>query len=116
MEKNTVVLDFDGVVHSYKSGWKGATVITDEPVAGIKEFIDDIRFDYKVVIVSTRCFQAGGIEAIKDWLAKYNIEVDDVLGEKPPAVVYIDDRAICFEGNTIGLAERVRNFKNWLGK
>lgn len=37
--KQTVVFDFDGVIHSYTSGWKGATVIPDPPVPGIKEAI-----------------------------------------------------------------------------
>ena len=114
--KKTVVFDFDGVIHSYKSGWNGATIITDEPVEGIKEVIDDLRNDYKVVIVSTRCFQEGGIEAIREWLNIYSIKVDDVLGEKPPAIVYVDDRAIRFDGKTEGLSKQIREFKNWLGK
>ena len=50
-----VVFDFDGVIHSYVSGWKGATKIPDPPVAGIKEAIDDIRkAGYEVCVVSTR--------------------------------------------------------------
>lgn len=99
--KKTIVFDFDGVIHSYKSGWKGVTNIPDGPVSGIKEVIDDLRQDFKVVIVSTRCFQDGGIGAIREWLNKYKIEVDDVLGEKPPAIVYIDDRAICINGDFV---------------
>ena len=35
--KKTVVFDFDGVIHSYTSGWKGESVITDPPVPRIKE-------------------------------------------------------------------------------
>lgn len=119
MFKKTVCFDFDGVIHFYKSGWdkiNGATSILDGPVPGIKEVIDDLRQDYRVVIVSTRCFQKGGIDAIKEWLSKNNIEVDEVAAEKPPAVVYVDDRAICFDGNTDGLAQQIRSFKNWLGK
>lgn len=112
----TIVFDFDGVVHSYKSGWKGTAIIPDEPVEGIREVIEDLRKDYKVVIVSTRCFQSGGIQAIEEWLLKHNIKVDEVAAEKPPAVVYVDDRAICFNGNTNGLIEQIRTFKNWLGK
>lgn len=112
--KKTICFDFDGCIHSYRSGWKGATIIPDPPVAGIKEVIDDLRQDCKVVVVSTRCFQNGGIDAIKEYLRLNNIEVDDVLGEKPPAYVYIDDRGLTFDGNTHGLADKVRNFKNWI--
>lgn len=111
--KKTVIFDFDAVIHSYVSGWQGATVINDEPVEGIKEEIERIRKKYKVVVVSSRCYQEGGIEAIKKWLDKYNIIVDDVTSEKPPAVVIIDDRAICFDGNTSNLLERIDNFKVW---
>lgn len=35
--KQTVVFDFDGVIHSYISGWKESTTIPDPPVPGIAE-------------------------------------------------------------------------------
>lgn len=113
--KKTVVFDFDGVIHSYKSGWKGATNIPDEPVEGIREVINELReANYSVAVVSTRCFQEGGIQAIEKYLAKHDIQVDSVLGEKPPAVVYVDDRAICFNGKTDGLVSQIKGFKNWI--
>jgi hypothetical protein len=34
MRKPILCLDFDGVLHSYTSGWKGAAVIPDPPVPG----------------------------------------------------------------------------------
>lgn len=111
--KKTVVFDFDGVIHSYVSGWQGAATIPDPPVDGIKEVIDELRKDYKVVVVSTRCYQEGGIEAIREYLSKYGIVVDDVTGEKPPAVVYVDDRAITFDGDTKGLVDKIRHFRPW---
>ena len=117
MRKKTVVFDFDGVIHSYKSGWKGPAVILDPPVEGIKETIAQLReLNYKVVVVSTRCTTEKGIQAIKRYLEKYEIVVDDVCKEKPPATVYVDDRAIHFDGNCNGLVEQITNFKNWLGK
>lgn len=41
----TVIFDFDGVIHSYASGWQGVTEIHDPPVDGIKEAIDELRSD-----------------------------------------------------------------------
>lgn len=37
MSKQTVVFDFDGVIHSYTSGWHGACVADDPVVPGIRE-------------------------------------------------------------------------------
>lgn len=112
--KKTVVFDFDGVIHSYTSGWQGIDVIPDDPVDGISEAIDNIRnAGYEVVVVSTRCKEEKGVEAIKYWLWKWFIEVDGVMAEKPPAIVYIDDRAICFDGDTKSLLDKINNFSPW---
>lgn len=111
--KQTVVFDFDGVIHSYSSGWQGATVIPDAPVPGIKEAIDAIREHYLVIVVSSRCSLPGGSEAIKEWLAKWDIIVDDVMKEKPPAFVYVDDRAICFDGDPVNLLYQIVDFVPW---
>ena len=112
--KQTVVFDFDGVIHSYTSGWKGVGVIPDPPVPGIKEAIDDIRAaGYEVVVVSTRCSSQEGAEAIGKYRSNHDICVDDVRKEKPPAIVYIDDRAICFDGNPATLLGKIQAFKPW---
>lgn len=112
--KKTIVFDFDGVIHSYISGWKGTTVIPDEPVPGIKEAIDSIRSEgYEVVIVSTRTASMEGLSAVTDWLNKYGIVVDAVSAEKPPALVYIDDRAICFDGDPSSLLDKIKTFQPW---
>ena len=112
--KKTVVFDFDGVIHSYTSGWKGEDIIPDAPVPKIKEAIEQIRAaGYEVVIVSTRCATFGGFCAIKKYLSDNNIEVDGIRKEKPPAVVYIDDRAICFDGNPDTLLGKINSFKPW---
>lgn len=113
----TVVLDFDGVIHSYMTPWKPGDTndyIPDEPVKGIKEAIKDIRnAGYEVVVVSARCRKPGGIEAIKNYLNKYDIIVDRIIAEKPPAVVYVDDRGICFDGKPENLLHKIKTFVPW---
>ena len=115
--KPVVVFDFDGVIHSYKSGWKGATVIPDPPVPGIDKAIRDIRgAGYYVIVVSSRCATKEGMKSVKRWLNDNHIIVDLVMAEKPPAIVYIDDRAICFNGNPSTLLSTIKSFKPWYYK
>lgn len=111
--KPTIVLDFDGVIHSYKSGWKGPDVIPDPPVEGIKAAIEKLRKTYRLVVVSSRCLHDEGIDAIRQWLQTYDITVDDVTGQKQPGVVYVDDRAITFDGHADLLYEKIKAFKPW---
>lgn len=114
MNKQTVVFDFDGVIHSYTSGWKGENVIPDPPVPGIAESIKNFReAGYEVVVVSARCQYISGKSAIMQYLEKHGIVVDNIMAEKPPAICYIDDRAICFDGHPETLLKKVQNFKPW---
>lgn len=112
--KETVVFDFDGVIHSYSSGWQGAGVVPDPPVPGIKEAIDEIRAaGYEVAVVSARTTRREGYVAVRGWLMDHNITVDRVCAEKPHAIVYIDDRAIYFDGHPETLLEKIMSFKPW---
>lgn len=112
--KKTVVFDFDGVIHSYTSGWKGEDVIPDAPVPKIKEAIQHIRkAGYEVVVVSTRCATSKGLNAVAEYLADNEIAVDRICKEKPPAIVYIDDRAICFDGKSDELLDKIKKFEPW---
>lgn len=97
--RQTIVLDFDGVIHSYTSGWKGIEVIPDPPTNGAREAIEIMRQNYEVVVVSSRCSTEEGRQAVQNWLIHHKILVDRIMAEKPPHVVVVDDRAIRFEGN-----------------
>ena len=114
--KKTVVFDFDGVIHSYTSGWQGEARISDPPVPGIQEALHRIHdAGYEVVVVSTRCKSIFGRMAIEDWLDMYGMTVfvDKVCKEKPPAIAYVDDRAICFDGHPETLLEKIEKFRPW---
>lgn len=112
----TVVFDFDGVIHSYTSGWLGETTIPDPPVPGIREALKEIHgVGYEVVVVSTRCATAKGKGAIEAWLYNNGLReyIDKVCKEKPPAIAYIDDRAICFDGHPENLLKKIQSFEPW---
>ena len=94
-------------------------MIPDMPVNGIKEALKEIHeAGYEVVIVSTRCASNLGKMAIERWLIYNKLDnyVDKVCMEKPPAIVYIDDRAICFDGDSGKLLDKIKNFKPWYAK
>lgn len=99
--KPTLILDFDGVLHSYVSGWKGADVIPDPPVEGAVAFCERALEVFHIHVVSSRCSQVGGPAAIGRWLREYGFP--DGLrvsqdGAKPAALVTLDDRALTFDG------------------
>lgn len=111
---SNVVFDFDGVINSYVSGWVAPDVVNDPPVPGIAEAIRDIRnAGYRVVIVSSRCAYKGGKKAIQDYLDKNQIVVDEITDIKPAAKVYIDDRALRFDGHPETLLEQIDHFNPW---
>ena len=114
--ESAVGLDFDGVVHSYTSGWKGADIIPDPPVKGVKWAIDQLRrvTKYKVIVWSTRCKTEHGREAIRKWLAKWEIKVDDIVSYKPVCFCYVDDRAITFNGDWVKTYLEIVPFRNYI--
>jgi hypothetical protein len=109
--RRTICLDFDGVLHSYKSGWCGAEIIPDPPIHGTREAVARLRKIYRVVVHSSRCHSAEGRAAVETWLKKHEIVVDEVCEHKPPALVYVDDRAIRFRGDWDNLHDEIRQFR-----
>lgn len=126
--KPILCLDFDGVIHSYTSGWKSADVVTDGPTAGAMRFIWDAAPHFRIAVYSSRSGQKGGIRAMKSWLAGHfraywaadRTTCEDILAEiewpkeKPPAFLTIDDRAIQFDGDWSALDPKtLLQFKPW---
>jgi len=111
VQARTICLDFDGVVHSYQSGWKGEDVIPDPPIHKVGLAIKRLRKDYRVVIFSARCRTEEGCIAIEAWLDKHSIEVDEVCRHKPPAHIYVDDRAVRFTGDWEETISEIHNFR-----
>ena len=113
MSSKTIVFDFDGVIHPYTSGWQGITKTPDPPVPEAVEAIRRLRRNgYKVIVVSARCSVSAGMVAIKQYLNDWRIDVDGVTAEKPAAMAYVDDRAICFVPG-MNLFYAVTHFKPW---
>lgn len=151
MHKPILSLDFDGVIHSYTSGWKGPRTIPDDPVPGALEFIVEALKHFQVHIFSSRSRYLFGRRAMKKWLYGHLMDLtykgyaetpefyQRRIGEtafadpwydeadyatkklireikwpthKPPALITIDDRAICFTGDWPSM-ESIQSFSPW---
>lgn len=133
MSKPILCVDFDGVIHSYISGWRGAAFIPDAPVPGAMQFLIDAIKVFEVHIYSSRSKSEDGRMAMKSWMdywldkefgwdkgleavsAANSVRSNIVFAnEKPAAFLTIDDRAICFDGDWSELnPEELLKFKPW---
>jgi hypothetical protein len=121
-------IDFDGVLHSYASGWKGAREIPDAPVVGAIQWLQTLVFDqrdpfaprfdrFDVCIFSSRSRYWGGRSAMKRWLLNWGLRPGELEAIrfplwKPPSFLHIDDRALQF----VGVFPKVKDmlgFKPW---
>lgn len=105
----TIAVDFDGVIHDYQDGFKDGSLYGD-PMPGAQDTLKRlVEEGYKIVIFTVR-LNSVWYESEKDkniykdkiavWLSEHGIKAGthfhDLTGEKPPALVYIDDRAMRF--------------------
>lgn len=116
-ERKTIAIDFDGTVHSYTSGWKGALEIPDPPVPGAFEFIEAVLEHFDVCIFSTRAEIYEAASVMRDWFVLHGMSYETVMklhitNRKPKALVYIDDRGFRFEG-TWPTVEELKVMKPW---
>lgn len=127
MYRPILCLDFDGVIHSYTSGWQGAGVANDPPVPGTYEFLYEATKKYKVAIYSSRSKSLAGRRCMKRYMHQHFFlpltfspdHTTDFLHEelhwpwfKPSALITIDDRAITFTGTWPSMDE-LAAFKPW---
>lgn len=105
MKKKDICIDFDGVLNNY-SGWQGNDYLADIK-KGCLEFLKQLSINYNITILTTR-----DVTLVKDWLKKYNIYecIKSVTNQKIPAILYIDDRGLNFNGNYEELLSAINNF------
>ncbi len=92
MSKQTIAVDFDGVIHRYSQGFHDGTCY-DEPMEGAMEGLKKLQAKgYEIVV-----FTARPIVPVMAWLEKhFDGEPMKVTNTKPVAIAYVDDRAIRF--------------------
>lgn len=109
-DTQTIAVDFDGVIHLYGSGWQDGNIY-DVPVPGVRTFLNGLHQEgWRIVIYSCRSNEgSNGAGAISAWLLAHDIPFDEVATTgKPHADVYLDDRAVRFEGNWADVTTQIR--------
>ena len=133
MDKKIICVDFDGVLHSYTSGWQGVCTISDPPVNNAMHWLYTmvLRSDeFEIHIYSSRSSAVGGVIAMQNWLRTHlklyfskryketHQRVTEVMGwihfplQKPKAFLTIDDRAFRFVG-VFPEPDEILKFKPW---
>lgn len=124
-----ISVDFDGVLHQYDGIWSPGR-ITGDPVPGAIKWLVGLYCEDRcdVAISSARSRYLRGQFAMRQWMKR---QLFDELGNQPPddfwevvydwlkwpiikpgALIYIDDRAYCFEGSWPTTSEMLR-FQPW---
>lgn len=114
----TICVDFDGVIHSYESGWRGEGVY-NEPVPSAAVALQFLREREWYIIIYTCRDEPHQIAA---YLNHHCIPFDSINennhspgnnSPKPHADVYLDDRAIQFNGDWVKAVQEIDSFKPW---
>lgn len=112
----TIAVDMDGVLSQYH-GWEGDDKI-GFPILGAREGMEELKkLDFHIVVHTTR-----GDAQVKEWLGRFKVPYDEInvnsaiSGQnrgKPVAAIYLDDRAIVFNGSWKEAIKRVKVFQAW---
>jgi hypothetical protein len=97
-----VCFDFDGVFHVGERELQ-------EPLPGMLECLLRLHdMGYHIGILSAR-----NPRTIDQWLCHYDFPIIKIYQIKPPALCYVDDRAITFNGNYNDLVTDITRFRPW---
>jgi hydroxymethylpyrimidine pyrophosphatase-like HAD family hydrolase len=114
----TICIDIDGTLVHYEE-WQGENYF-GPVIPGAADAVKQLRLNgWFVIIYTTRSDKA----VIKKFLIENKIEFDAInenpyqpinaIGGKPIADVYIDDRAITFDGDWTTAYDKIVSFKPW---
>jgi hypothetical protein len=106
-DKPIVCVDLDGVLNQF-DGFRGGEYF-HPPQIGAGAFLERLNeLGFEVVVFTVRW--APHVEA---WLDEHGLArfVARVTDRKPPAHVFVDDRAVCFQGDFEATLKQITNFR-----
>lgn len=106
LKGKTIAIDFDGVLNQYQGWVQGAPI--PEPAPDALFFLTELASEATVIIFTCR-----ETREVWDWLHHHQMErlVSHVTNTKPAAFCYVDDRAICHQGDLVSTLEQIKTFE-----
>lgn len=110
---STVCFDFDGVIHPYHKGFHSSL---EHPAN--QDVVEAIRAlhmkGWQVVVFTTRAATQNGKRQVENYLKEENLLgcVSLITDKKVPARVYVDDRAIQYNGPSTTLLRDILTFRS----
>lgn len=105
----SIAIDFDGALAHYIPGMASR----DEqglPIRHAREALKQLKHDYRynIIIWTSRPITRN----LERWFRKYGIPYDKII-QKPDCHMFIDDRAIKFNGNWNETLQEIKQFREW---
>lgn len=114
----TICIDIDGTI-SHFIEWVDSKTFGDV-LPDCAQTIHHLKADgWHVIIYTTRADKAEITKFLNannipfDSINENPFQPDNAKGGKPFADVYLDDRAICFDGNWKAVYDKIKSFKPW---
>lgn len=110
---DTACFDFDGVIHPYGNGY--GRVFTHPCDPNVKKTIIELsELGWRVVCHTTRALTEQGRSDVEAYLYEEGLRpyISEITGEKVPARVYVDDRAITYDGKNKNLLRDILTFRS----
>ena len=107
MFKKKILIDLDGVLNEYSKEKYDENYIP-EIKTGAKDFLEKLNVEADLYLFTSRNLMLS----VK-WLIENNIDkyFKDVTNTKLLSLLYIDDRAVCFEGDFAKTFKEVLEFR-----
>lgn len=103
----TILIDLDGVLNTYSGNFQEEFIPV--PREGVKNFLCELAKNYKIEIFTTR-----NKKITLEWLQQHDLDkyICDVTDlKKTYTSLFIDDRALRFNGDYEKTLEEIENFK-----
>ena len=108
--KPTILIDLDGVLNNYKGHYDKNIIpeINKNAIIFLKKLYTLNK--YTLVLFTTRNLLLSAKWLIENKIDKYFY---DITNTKIPAMLHIDDRAVCFKGDYGETISEIEKFRVW---